>query len=284
MILPGNESQSLAATLAAETNDSLAVVETTRFADGEFKIQVDIDDTADERVVIVASTVSSDAHIELLQLQDIASQYTEEVVTVIPYMGYARQDEAFNEGEPVSARAVARAISTGTERVLTITPHESGICDFFDVPCEAVDGAPLLSEPLPDDLSDPLFLAPDEGATDLADSVRDSYGRGGTDFFEKSRDHDTGDVELHPSETDVTDRDVIVTDDIIATGSTVSKAIGQLRTQDVGRVFTVCVHPMLAANARTKVANAGVEAVYGTDTIERSVSTVSVAPLIADAL
>lgn len=281
MILPGSASQSLAAALMAETNESLAVVETTRFADGEFKVQAALDD---ERVVIVASTVSSDAHIELLQLQDIAGQYAEEVVTVIPYMGYSRQDEAFNEGDPVSARAIARAISTGTDRVLTVTPHEPEICDFFDVPCDAVDGAPLLAEPLPGDLSDPLFLAPDEGATDLASSVRNAYGSGGTDFFEKSRDHDTGDIELHPSETDVTDRDVVVTDDIIATGSTMSKAIEQLRTRDVGRVFAVCVHPMLTANARTKLADAGVEAVYGTDTIERTVSTVSVASLIGDAL
>jgi ribose-phosphate pyrophosphokinase len=283
MILPGTESQSLAAALTTETDDSLSVVETTRFADDEFKVRVDAD-ADDERAIVVASTVSSDAHIELLQLQDIASQHAEEVVTVLPYMGYSRQDEAFEEGEPVSARAVARAISTETDRVLTVTPHEPEICDFFDVPCEAIDGAPLLAEPLPDDLSEPLFLAPDEGATDLADSVRDAYGEGETDFFEKSRDNDTGEIELQPSETDVTDRDVVVTDDIIATGSTVSKAIEQLREQSVGRVFAVCIHPMLAANAKTKLANAGVEAVYGTDTIERNVSTVSVAPLIADAL
>jgi ribose-phosphate pyrophosphokinase len=286
MIFSGTESQSLAAALTIEMDESLGVVETTRFADGEFKVQADVDgsDIDDERVVIVASTVSSDAHIELLQLQDIASQHADEVVTVLPYMGYSRQDEAFEEGEPVTARAVARAISTRTDRVLTVTPHEPEICDFFDVPCEPIDGAPLLAEPLPDDLSDPLFLAPDEGATDLAGSVRDSYGEGGTDFFEKSRDHATGDVKLHPSETDVTDRDVVVTDDIISTGSTASKSIEQLREQSVGRVFAVCVHPMLAANARTKLANAGVEAVYGTDTIERRVSVVSVAPLVADAL
>lgn len=281
MILPGAASQSLAAALAAETDDALAVVETTRFSDDEFKIQIDRDA---DRAIVVASTVSSDAHIELLQLQDAASQHAEEVITVLPYMGYARQDEAFNEGEPVSARAIARAISTSTDRVLTVTPHEAGIRDFFDVPCETVDGAPLLADPLPDGLTEPLFLAPDEGAIDLVDAVRAAYGDGETDYFEKSRDHDTGEVELYPSETDVTDRDVVVTDDIIATGSTMSKAIERLREQNVGRVFAVCVHPMLAANAQTKLANAGVEAVYGTDTIERSVSTVSVAPAIADAL
>jgi len=41
---------------------------------------------------------------------------------------------------------------------------------------------------------------------------------------------------------------------------------------------------MLAANARTKLARAGVEAVYGTDTVERPVSAVSAAPAVADRL
>ena len=41
---------------------------------------------------------------------------------------------------------------------------------------------------------------------------------------------------------------------------------------------------MLAADARTKLANAGAEAVYGTDTIERAVSAVSAAPAIAASL
>ncbi|RRJ31053.1 ribose-phosphate diphosphokinase [Halocatena pleomorpha] len=281
MILPGSTAQSLAAALAAQTNDSLAVPQTTRFADGEFKVRVA---SKDDRAVIVCSTVSAESHIELLQLQEIASQFAEEVITVLPYMGYARQDAAFTAGEPVSARAVAQAISTNTDRVLTVTPHETHVRDFFGVPCDIIDGAHLLADPLPDNLTKPLFLAPDEGATDLAGTVRDAYGAGETDYFEKTRDRDTGAVELKPSETDVTGRDVIVTDDIIATGSTMSKAIDHLRADSVARVFAVCVHPMLAGNAQTKLADAGVEAVFGTDTIERSATTVSVAPAIADAL
>lgn len=291
MILSGSASQSLATQLAGETGESLAVVETTRFADGEFKLQLQatsLDDQAfsgDERAIVVCSTLSSEAHIELLQLQDIARRQADEVITVIPYMGYSRQDEAFNDGEPISARAVARAISTGTDQVITVTPHEPAISEFFDVPCETVDGSSLLAEPIADlRLSQPLFLAPDEGAIELARTVRDSFGDGETDFFEKTRDYATGEIELEPSETDVAGRDVVITDDIIATGSTMSKAVERLREGGVGRVFAVCVHPMLAANARTKLANAGCEVVYGTDTIERSVSTISVAPAIAEVL
>jgi len=72
-----------------------------------------------------------------------------------------------------------------------------------------------------------------------------------------------------------------VVDDIIATGSTMSEAVDVLQQRNVGRVFVTCVHPLLARNAVTKLSRAGVEAIYGTDTIERGVSTVSVAPTLA---
>ncbi len=277
MIVPGSASQDVAAALAAELDEPLAAVEYERFADGETLVRVP--DT-DDRAIIVASTVSDTAHVELLQLQDAARQQADDVITVLPYMGYGRQDAAFNPGEPISARAMAQAISTGTDRVVTVNPHETAVTDFFDVPCTAVDAAGRLAEPLPT-LSDPLFLSPDSGAIELAETVRDVYDGGETDYFEKVRHSDT-DVEIQPSDASTTGRDVVLVDDIIATGSTMSTVIRQLDSP--ARVFVTCVHPMLAASARTKLANAGVEAVYGTDTIERAVSAVSVAPTIVEEL
>ncbi len=277
MIVPGSASQELAAVLASELGEPLAPVEYDRFADGETLVRVPL---RDDRAVVVASTVSDTAHIELLQLQDAAASQTEEVITVLPYMGYARQDEAFEAGQPVSARAMARAISTGTDRVVTVNPHEDVVCDLFDVPCTTVDAAGRLAEPLPA-LDDPLFLSPDAGAIELAKAVQETYGAGETDFFEKIRHSDTK-VEIRPSDADTADRDVVLVDDIIATGSTMSTAIEQL--SGPARVFVTCVHPMLAGAARTKLATAGVDSVYGTDTIERAVSAVSAAPAIAEEL
>jgi len=134
MILSGRHSQSLAADLAARLDDPLAPVAFDRFPDGEVMASIgDVTPTGGERAVVVASTPTSDAHIELLQLQDAAREAGfEQVVTVIPYLGYARQDESFEPGEPVSARAVARAISTGADHILTIDPHETDVCDFFE--------------------------------------------------------------------------------------------------------------------------------------------------------
>jgi len=283
MIVSGSTSQAFAAALADATGRELASVEYDRFPDGE--LQAAVPGFSGERCVVVGSTVSSDAHLELLQLQDAVREAgAREVTTVLPYMGYARQDRAFSAGEPVSARAVARAISTGTDRVLTVNPHETDVCDFFTVPTDPVDAAGRLAEPLPEDLSDPLFLSPDEGAIGLARTTCDAYGRGVTDYFEKERDYDTGAVQIEPSDAAVADRDVVLVDDIVATGSTMSESIDVLTDRDAARVFVTCVHPMLAADARTKLERAGTTAIFGTDTIERSVSAVSAAPAVADFL
>ncbi|WP_276254900.1 ribose-phosphate diphosphokinase [Halomontanus rarus] len=287
MIVSGSRSQSLAAALARELEQPLAAVEYDRFPDGELLASVPgFSASSADRAVIVASTVSSDAHLEVLQLQDAVREAgAEEVVTVLPYMGYGRQDEAFEAGQPISSRAVARAISTGADRVLTVNPHEKSVCGFFEPAATAVDAAGRLADPLPDDLTDPVFLSPDAGAIDLAETVRDAYGdgTGETDYFEKTR-LSGEEVEISPSDTVVEGRDVVVTDDIIATGSTMSEAVAILHERGVDRVFVTCVHPLLTANAFTKLSRAGVEAIYGTDTIEGPASVVSVAPALATAL
>lgn len=281
MIVSGSKSQALAAELARVTGEPLAPVEFDRFPDGELLVTAPVEG---KRAVVVASTASGDAHIELLQLLDsIREQGVGHVITVLPYMGYARQDEAFEAGQPVSARAVARAISVPSDRVLVVNPHAPAVCDHFTVPAEPLDAAGLLAEPLPVSLTDPVFLAPDENAISLAEGVRDAYGAGEPDHFEKTR-ISPSEVEIAPRDTTVDGRDVIGVDDIIATGGTMSESIGVLKNRGAARVYAACVHPVFASNARLKLARAGVEAVYATDTLERAESVVSVAPAIADAL
>lgn len=280
MIIAGSTSQALAAELAATLDEPLAAVETKQFPDGERYVRVP---TELDEAIVVASTVSDGALVELLQLQDAAAEAgATDMTTVVPYLGYARQDKAFNPGEAISARALAQAISTGTDRVLTVNPHEGKICDFFDVPAEGVDAAGQLADPLPE-LTDPVFVAPDEGAIDLAETVSDAYGHGETDYFEKTR-HSGDEVSIEPSDASVVDRPVVLVDDIIATGSTMSEAVGILNDRGAGAIYVTCVHPLLARTALLDLRRAGVEAVYGTDTIERSVSTVSAAPVLATTL
>ncbi|ELZ30410.1 ribose-phosphate pyrophosphokinase [Halogeometricum pallidum JCM 14848] len=263
-------------------DEPLAAVEYDRFPDGETLAAVP--DFDGGRAVVVATTDSNDAWVELLQLQDAVREAgADRVVTVIPYMGYARQDAAFEDGHPVSARAMAKAVSTGADRVVLVNPHEEDLASFFDAHVTIVDAASRLAAPLPDDLDDPLFLSPDASAVELAGSVREAYGRGETDYFEKVR-HSGTEVEVTPSDADAAGRDVVIVDDIVATGSTMSEAVAHLQSGGAARVFATCVHPLLVRNARTKLERAGIERIVGTDTVERAVSAVSVAPNVAAAV
>lgn len=283
MIVSGRHSQSLAAALAADLGEVLSSTDRTRFPDGEIRVDVALPDALDEPTLLVCATPTHDAFVEALQLQDALREAgAARITTILPYMGYTRQDRAFERGQPVSARAMARALGTGTDRVVLVNPHEERVGDFFDVPCTVVDAASRLAVPLPD-LAEPVFFAPDAGAIELAETVRDAYGAGSVDYFEKTRQSGT-DVEITPHEIDVEGRDVVLVDDIVATGGTMAETISILAERDAARVFAACVHPVLAGGAYTRLVRAGVEAVYGTDTVERPVSAVSAAPAIANAL
>jgi len=291
MIVAGSTAQSFATRLADELEEPLAPVRYHRFPDDEL-LAATPGIAADglDRAVVVCSTTTPAAHLELLQLQDAVREAgAGEVVTVLPYMGYARQDrpvapesDAETTGYPVSARAVARAVSTGADRVVTVNPHERGVCEFFDPPAAAVDAAGRLAAAL-DRSTSPLFLAPDDGARDLARAVRDAHGAGDVDAFRKTRVSGS-EVRLEPATVSVEGRPAVVVDDIVATGSTTCAAATALREQGATRVVVACVHPLLVGEARVDLARAGVDRVVGTDTVERAVSDVSAAPAVAERL
>ena len=71
---------------------------------------------------------------------------------------------------------------------------------------------------------------------------------------------------------------------MIATGETMATAIAMLRRQRAKRVFPAAAHPVLTGSAALMLYRSGVEAVLATDTLDKGVSTVSVAPLIAKAI
>jgi len=112
-IVPAPSSQSVAAALAATGVGTLTTPTYEWFTDDETLLSVPEFD--DDTAIIVGSTATNDAHIELLQLQDAVREAgATDSTTVIPYLGYARQDQGFKPGQPVSARAMAKWFSSMT--------------------------------------------------------------------------------------------------------------------------------------------------------------------------
>lgn len=277
-IIGGHASQLLAGRVSKALKYNLLVSEFKRFPDGEqyARILGDID----VGVTIIQSTLSDSDFVSLLQLIDACSE-APRIDVVIPYMGYARQDKKFKQGEPISARAMAQAIKA--DHVYTINIHAKSILDYFDAKAEDLDASGVIGTYLKKmDLKNPIIIAPDDGAIGLARNAAANLGID-YDFLEKTRLSGEA-VSIRPKNIEVKGRDVIIIDDIISTGGTMAETISLLRNQGANDVYAACVHPVLSGSAVLKLFKAGVKGIIATDTIEKGTSIVSVAPVIAEAI
>jgi len=278
-IIGGPASQLLAGRVSEIMNSNLHIGEYKRFPDGELYTRI-LGDLEGNEVTIIQSTVTDSDFVALLQIIDACCDASQ-INVVIPYMGYARQDKKFKDGEPISARAMARAVKG--DNVYTINIHAESILDYFDAKARNLDACPLIGNYIKNmKLEDPLIVAPDDGAIYLAKNAASNLGID-YDFLDKTRL--SGDTVIIKSKNiDVQGRDVIIIDDIISTGGTMAETISLLRSQGAHEVYTACVHPVLSNNAILKLFKAGVKDIIATDTIEKGVSSVSVAPVVAEAI
>ncbi|AIY90938.1 ribose-phosphate diphosphokinase [Geoglobus acetivorans] len=273
-LIAGPSSPLLAKRLSEAAKIDIADTTYRKFPDGELYVRVN--DASDDRYVVVNSINSNEDLVYLLLIFEALSE--KEIIAVIPYMGYARQDRAFLEGEAVSIRAIARLIEGYAERVITVNIHSSEAKNHFRKLVE-VDAMPLIGEHYRE--RDVIMLSPDKGSLSR---VRVAAQVAGCDFdyLEKTR-IDAENVVIQPKNLDVGGRKVVIVDDIISTGGTMVTAAKQLAGNAEG-IEAACVHAVLASNALNKLYSAGISEVISTDTVERQISKLSAAELISEVI
>ena len=287
IVVPGPASQSLGKKVAEILNARIVPVNLKTFPDGEYCLRFE-GDLKDEEVIVVQTTgPPQDTNImQLLLMLDTAKDLgAKKVTAVVPYLAFARQDKRFLQGEVVSAETLVKLIEAcGTDRFITVNIHAENTLKRFSVPTENLSAITLLAEHFKSRGLDGAFsLSPDKGAIKLAEEADKVLG-GGCGWLRKERDRYTGEIQVEEKSLNVKGRDVIVFDDIISTGGTIARAVKMLKTQGARRVYAACVHPLLIGEAKKKITESGAEEIVGTDSIPSSVRTVSLAPLIAEAL
>lgn len=277
-IISTERSQVLAARIAEKLGVPLVETKFTRFPDGEMYLRCgDLDD----ETLIVSSIVDNDMLVQTLLAIDAADRSRNTLV--VPYLGYSRQDKRFVQGEPISARAVARALSTGIDRAFVVDVHDPGVLDYFGVPADDITIAPAIGGYIGDlHLKDPLILAPDEGAIEFASGVA-AVGGWDCDHLEKTR-LSGEEVRIAPRTIDAAGREVVIVDDIISTGGTLATAACMLGEQGAASIHAACVHGVLSSGAYTRLRAAGVSSVVSSDTYENASSFISAANAIATAI
>ncbi|MCC7553739.1 MAG: ribose-phosphate diphosphokinase [Methanobacteriaceae archaeon] len=301
MIIAGSASQNLGAKVAKLLNKKFAAIDTWKFPDGERYTRIK-DSIPNEVIIIQSTNYPQDENLmELLFLISNAKDLGASKITVVnPYMGYARQEKRFKEGESISAKTIAQLIqNAGATKFITINIHEESVLDFFDI--ESMNLSAM--EPIANYISgiiedEPVIIAPDKGAFPFAEEiakildctctylskVRLAPDKVETCIVDLRCDLSKEELEKHTNIDSVKGKEAIIIDDIIATGGTIVNAIAILKEQGAKNVNVCCVHPILVKGATIRIYASGCKNIASCDTISSDTSLISVAETIANAL
>jgi len=281
IVFAGSSSKRLGREVAEDLGCELGRARLKRFPDGELYVKVESEVAGMHAVVVQSTCRPQDENLlELLLLSDALRDLGARVTAVVPYYGYGRQDRAFERGEAVSARTVARHLELSAERFLTVNPHKGHILSYFTIPARAVDAAPLIGMSFRG-RGRSLVVAPDSGAKALAEGVARALGCR-CDYCDKKR-LGPGRVVSSAERLSVKGEDVLIVDDIIDSGGTIVETAREIRERGANSVAVACVHPVLTGDAAERVL-AVAEELVATNTIETRFSRISVASLIAEEL
>jgi ribose-phosphate pyrophosphokinase len=287
-IISGPASKDLAEKVSALTGFPNIPVASKIFPDGESYVRLE-GDVKGETVAIVQTTCPPMQDGRLFQLAFMADAAkragASNVLAIVPYLAYARQDKMFLAGEGISVETISRMIkAAGIDELLTINIHSEPTLTKFPFPAKTVSAIPLIAKYFVEKGCKGAFaLSPDKGAMYIAEQAQQILG-GNCGHLNKTRDRYTGQTAQTADGLNVKDQTVIILDDIISTGGTIVGAAKILREQGAKHVLCGCVHGLLIGDAEKRILDAGVEEIVGTDSVPGNVSKVSLAPLLSQEL
>lgn len=289
-IFSGTGSHQLAEKIANRFGAQLGRVNIQKFSDGEFQ-PVFLESIRGDYVFLVQSTFApTDNLMELLLMIDAAKRASAyKIIAVIPYYGYARQDRKDKPRVAVGSKLIATLLeAAGANRIITMDLHAPQIQAFFDIPVDHLDSSAIFIPYIEQlKLENLTFAAPDVGSTNRVREIA-SYFSAEMVICDKHRKR-ANEIASMVVIGDVTDRDIVLIDDICDTGGTLAKSAGLLIEKGARSVRALCTHPVLSANAYQNIEDSVLEELVVCDTIplkkeSSKIKVLSVADLFAIAI
>ncbi len=249
-IFTGNSNPNLAKAICQELGVPLGNSEVGSFADGENFASI-YETVRGADVFVVQSTCPfekdgrlhsvNDSLMELLIMIDALRRASAGRITaVVPYFGYARQDRKTKPRDPISAKLVANILTrAGADRVLTMDLHANQIQGFFDIPVDNLLGSPIFVNEFIRKFAaiqdETMVVSPDVGSVARARAFAQKLGMP-LAIVDKRRQK-ANSSEVMNIIGDVTDKHVILLDDMVDTGGSLCHAAKAL--VDIGKAKSV---------------------------------------------
>jgi ribose-phosphate pyrophosphokinase len=270
-IFAGSATKNLANSIAEKMGTTTGNVEIFRFSDGEFQPSFE-ESVRGQDVFIVQSTMPPTENLfEVLQMVDAAKRASAvNIIAVLPYYGFARQDRKDKPRVSIGAKLVANLLSAaGVTRVITMDLHADQIQGFFEVPVDHLYAStiflPYIESLKNDGNLDIVMAAPDTGGTKRANAYAKYLGVDLAICY-KQREK-ANEVASMTVIGNVEGKDVVIVDDMIDTAGTLTKAAQMMMEHGAKSVRACCTHPVLSGPAHDRIANSVLTELVVTDTI-----------------
>ncbi|MBU1186370.1 MAG: ribose-phosphate pyrophosphokinase [Acidobacteria bacterium] len=290
-VFSGSSNRALAEEIVDYLGLSLGACNLDRFSDGEIHFYIDENVRGEDVFVVQSGSTDANYHMmELFLMLDAFKRASAEHITaVIPYYSYARQDWKDRPRVPISARLMADLLeAAGANRVLTMDLHSPQIQGFFSFPVDNLVASPVLAGYVQKlKLKRLTVVSPDAG------------GVGRAKWFARRMDAELAIIDKRrPTPNvarvfnvigNVSDRDVVILDDMVDTGGTLVQSVEALKKKGAKRIFAACTHGLLSGEAVSKIQKSSLEALIITNTIPQEkqlekIVVLSVAELFGEAI
>ena len=207
---------------------------------------------------------------ELLIMIDAAKRASaKEIIAVIPYYGYARQDRKDQPRVPITAKLVANLIETaGATKAITVDLHAHQIQGFFNIPIDHLMCSKLIARSLGSSINNQgtVLVAPDEGGMKLVSAYKKYLPKTRMAMISKDRKGDS-DVEALFVVGDVEGKKCILIDDLTSTASTLVAGANKLMEKGAKSVCAAVSHCCLTESGFENIKTSVIKKLITTNTI-----------------
>ena len=251
-----NGAEKIAKNVAKQLELKYLKVTASCFADGEILVRPE-ETVRNQRIMIVQSLIKpvNESLMELLICIDSLKRASaKEIVVMLCYYAYARQDRKSTGREPVTAKLVANLIQTaGAHKVIAMDIHSEQIQGFFEIPFDNLSVlniaiANVIKKLNYDNL---CVVSPDYGSVKRARKYAKLLNCN-LAILDKRRPKPNVAEILHIL-GDVKNKNCLIVDDMIDTAGTVCKAAVAIKKAGAKTVNVVAAHALLSGSAKERI-------------------------------
>lgn len=267
-------------------------IDSDKFPNEESKIKVSRAGTTTYLIGSLSRPVNSRIIEYLLAADALKRLGCRHVVGILSWYAYSKQDKVFSEGEPLSAKVVASLLQDVSLRELfTLELHNPSIAGYFDIPVTNLTALELFIHHLRQtDLSNTIVVSPDAGSIKNSVKVSEMLDIS-IAHAAKQRDLISGKVTITDINRDISNHNILIFDDMIASGSTLIELTEFLKKRQASKITVCSTHHLYLDGVQEKLDNSAIDTLIVTNSIappsslqSNKLTIIDIAPLIAKAI